>query len=213
MIPPIDRPIPPSAEEPRAKSAFEAAAERAARYAEAAACGAGAPLSSPASAEPGAPALGELLQRLAEREEAIAKLEDQSLRARADYENSRKRLQRDKEDAVRFANSGLLEKLLPVVDSFELGLAEARRNEAAAPIAAGFELVAKQLQDFLRDQGVEAVPAEGVEFDPNVHEALGQLPSAEIPEGHVVQAMRRGYTLRERLLRPALVWVSKGAGE
>ena len=168
-------------------------------------------MSSPAAAEPDSPALGELLQRLAEREDAIAKLEDQSLRARADYENSRKRLQRDKEDAVRFANSGLLEKLLPVADSFELGLAEARRNEAAAPIVAGFELVAKQLQDFLRDQGVEAIPAEGVEFDPNLHEALGQQASAEVPEGHVTQVMRRGYTLRDRLLRPALVWVSKGA--
>jgi molecular chaperone GrpE len=137
---------------------------------------------------------------------------DLALRAQADFDNFRKRAAREKEDAIRYANNSLLERLLPILDNFELGLQAARQaggNESA--IINGMSMVGKQLDDFLRDAGVMPIDATGEKFDPNLHEALGQEASAEVPEGHVVRQLRRGYKLKDRLLRAANVFVSKGA--
>ena len=141
--------------------------------------------------------------------EEVAQMRDSTLRARADFENTRKRLLREKEEAIRYANGSLIERLLPVFDSFELGLAEARKHKGAGSVVNGFELVYKQMADFLKEQGVEAIDALGQPFDPNLHQALGQQESDE-PEGRVCVQVRKGYKLRERLLRPAMVFVSKG---
>lgn len=140
----------------------------------------------------------------------LEQFRDLALRARADLENFRKRVAREKEDLARYANSSLLEKLLPVIDNFDLGLDAARATEAARPVVSGFEMVRRQLDEFLREQGVEPVAAEGQVFDPNLHDAMGNEPSAEIPEGAVTRQVRRGYKLRDRLLRPASVFVSSG---
>lgn len=142
----------------------------------------------------------------------LEKFRDLALRSQADFENFRKRAAREKEDAVKYANSSFLERLLPILDNFELGLNAARGNEAAAPILAGLDMIAKQLSDFLVQHGVEPVEAEGQEFDPNVHEAVAQEASDEIPEGIVIRQLRRGFRLKERLLRPSTVVVSKGKG-
>jgi molecular chaperone GrpE len=142
----------------------------------------------------------------------IARLKDMALRAHADLDNFRKRAAREKEESLRFANARLLEDLLPVLDSFHLGLDAARQAGAASAVVEGFEMVRRRLEDFLRDHGVEPVPAEGQTFDPSRHEAVGHEPHSEIPEGAVVRQLRAGYTLRDRLLRPATVVVSKGAG-
>ncbi len=141
--------------------------------------------------------------------EEVAQMRDSTLRARADFDNTRKRLLREKEEAIRYANGSLLERLLPVFDSFELGLTEARKHKGAGSIVNGFELVYKQMADFLKEQGVEPIDAIGQPFDPNLHQALGQQESDE-PEGRVCAQVRKGYKLRERLLRPAMVFVSKG---
>ena len=140
-----------------------------------------------------------------------AKLKYLALRARADLDNFRKRSLREKEDAIRYANNGLLEKLLPVIDNFELGLDAARNATDAASVLQGMSMVHRQLQDFIRSQGLEEVPADGEPFDPNKHDAVSQEFSAEVPEGNVIRQVRKGYKLKDRLLRAASVIVSKGA--
>ena len=143
----------------------------------------------------------------------ILRFKDLALRTQADFENFRKRAAREKEDASKYANAAFLEKLLPILDNFELGLNAARTDANASPIIAGMDMVAKQLQDFLTGAGVEVVKAEGEKFDPNLHEAVAQEASAEVPEGVIVRQLRKGYKLRDRLLRPAMVMVSKGKAE
>lgn len=150
-------------------------------------------------------------------EETIAKLQteisaqkDQTLRDRADLENTRKRLQREKEDAVRYANTRLLETLLPILDNFELGMMEAKRTAEGSAVLVGMSMVQKQLENFLTESGLQPIEATGQKFDPNLHEALGEEPSAEIPEGQVLRIQRKGYKLKDRLIRPASVFVSKG---
>jgi len=145
-------------------------------------------------------------------EAELERMRDRALRAQADFENFRKRASREKEDAVKYANAGFLDRLLPIADNFELGLAAARTDASGSAVIAGMEMVAKQLNDFLRESGVEAVDASvGAPFDPNVHEAVSQEISEEVPEGAVVRQLRRGFKLRDRLLRAATVVVSKGA--
>ena len=140
-----------------------------------------------------------------------ARFKDLALRAQADLDNYRKRAVRDKEDSIRYANSSLLEKLLPILDNFELGLEAARSAPDTASIIEGMAIVQKQLQDFLKSHGVEPVPAEGEAFNPVHHEAVAQEHSPAVPEGHVVRQLRKGYKIKDRLLRASSVTVSKGA--
>jgi molecular chaperone GrpE len=140
----------------------------------------------------------------------VERFRDLALRTQADFENFRKRAAREKDDAVKYANAAFLERLIPILDNFELGLNAARSNAENSPILAGMDMVAKQLNDFLLSHGVEPVQAEGVVFDPNMHEAVAQEEHVEIAEGHVVRQLRKGFKLKDRLLRPATVVVSKG---
>lgn len=141
----------------------------------------------------------------------VLRFRDLALRNQADLENFRKRAAREKEDAVKFANAAFLERFIPILDNFELGLNAARAGAENSPILMGMDMVAKQLTDFLTASGVEPVNGEGQPFDPNLHEAVAQEASATVAEGVIVRQLRRGYKLRERLLRPATVVVSKGA--
>lgn len=147
---------------------------------------------------------------LADAQAEAAKYRDLALRGQADFDNFRKRAAREKDDAIRFANSRLFESLLPILDNFELGLAAARSDAQGSSILMGLEMVFKQTQDFLTDFGVNSIEAIGQKFDPNLHEALAQEPSADIAEGVVLKQVRKGYKLRDRLLRPANVVVSTG---
>ena len=147
---------------------------------------------------------------LAQLQGDLDRFRDLALRSQADFENFRKRAARDKEDAVKYANASFLDRLIPILDNFELGLNAARDGAENSPILAGLDMVAKQLTDFLTSSGVEPVNAEGQPFDPNLHEAVAQEESKEVAEGVVIRQLRRGYKLRDRLLRPATVVVSKG---
>jgi molecular chaperone GrpE len=138
------------------------------------------------------------------------KFRDLALRTAADFDNFRKRAAREKEDAIRYANSSLLEDLLPVMDNFELGLEAARSAPDAAAILQGLDMVSRQFRDFLSSAGLEEIKTEGAEFDPNVMEAVGQENDGQVAENSVLKQTRRGYKLRDRLLRPASVIVSKG---
>ena len=139
----------------------------------------------------------------------LDRFRDLAMRTQADFENYRKRSVREREDAVKYANAAFLERLIPVVDNFEFGL-QAARGEGSQAVLTGFEMVAKQLQDFLSSSGVEVIDAEGKTFDPNLHEALGAEESETVPEGTVIRQLRKGYKLKDRLVRPANVFVSKG---
>ena len=166
---------------------------------------------APGASQPSPGAAPASEQALTEVKADLERFKDLAMRSAADLENYRKRATREKEDAVKYANAAFLERLFPVLDNFELGLAAAKSDSGASSILAGLEMVARQLQDFLTACGVEIVPAEaGTVFDPNMHEAIGQQEHAEIPEGSIIQQMRKGFKLRERLLRPAAVMVSKG---
>jgi molecular chaperone GrpE len=140
----------------------------------------------------------------------LERFRDLAHRSQADFENFRKRAAREKDDAIKYANTGFLERLIPILDNFELGLNAARTGAGNSPILAGMDMVAKQLSDFLTTSGVEPINAEGQPFDPNLHEAVAQEENAQAPEGTIIRQLRRGYKLRDRLLRPATVVVSKG---
>jgi molecular chaperone GrpE len=138
-----------------------------------------------------------------------AELKDRLLRAQAEWDNSRKRILREKEEAVRYAGEAFLEKLLPVLDNFEMGMQAAKTATDAKAISQGLEMVLAQFHQVLRDAGVEPIEAVGKPFDPHRHEALGHHESAEHPEGQVLTQMRKGYKLKDRLLRAASVFVAK----
>jgi molecular chaperone GrpE len=140
----------------------------------------------------------------------LERFRDLALRSQADFDNFRKRSTREKEEAVRYANSSLLERLIPIIDNFELGLAAASSSAENSPILAGMSMVARQLNDFLSEFGVTPIDAAGKPFDPNLHEAIAHERSATVPEGHVITQVRKGFKLKDRLLRPANVIVSKG---
>lgn len=153
-------------------------------------------------------------EQLDELREQAAKAEenwDRMLRTTADFDNYKKRAAREKQDAIKFANENLLLKLVPVLDAFDMALAAAQSagTESAQSLQAGVNMVYQQLKGALVEAGLEEVDAAGQTFDPNLHEAVAQQETAEAPEGQVVQQLRKGYKLRERLLRPASVIVAK----
>ena len=140
----------------------------------------------------------------------LDRFRDLALRSQADFENYKKRATREREEAIKYANSALLERLIPIVDNFELGLEAARGDGANSPVFSGMNMVLKQLMDFLTDHGLQPIDATGQKFDPNLHEAIAHEPSDHVPEGVVIRQTRRGYRMRDRLLRPSSVVVSSG---
>ena len=140
----------------------------------------------------------------------LERFRDLALRSQADFENYKKRAAREKEDAIKYANTSLLERLVAIVDNFELGLSAARAEGERSPILSGMGMVLKQLTDFLADNGLQPINAEGQKFDPNLHEAIAHEASDEFPEGTVIRQTRRGYRMKDRLLRPSSVVVSSG---
>ena len=143
------------------------------------------------------------LQR--ERDELLDTLQ----RVQADFDNYRKRAQRDQESLVARAHERLVKELLPVLDDLERALAHAEAHEEAK-LEDGVALVARSFADVLRKEGLEEVETEG-KFDPHVHEALLSQPSSE-DEGNVIEVLQKGYRLGDRVLRPARVVVSSGDG-
>lgn len=140
----------------------------------------------------------------------LDRFRDLALRSQADFENYKKRSAREKEEAIKYANSSLLERLIAIVDNFELGLEAARAEGEKSPIFSGMSMVLKQLMDFLADSGLQPIDAAGQKFDPNLHEAIAHEPSDTVPEEVVIRQTRRGYKMKDRLLRPSSVVVSSG---
>jgi len=143
----------------------------------------------------------------------LDRFRDLALRSQADFENYKKRSAREKEEAIKYANSALLERLVSIIDNFELGLAAAKEQGKQSPIYSGMVLVQKQISDLLSENGLQPIEAEGKKFDPNLHEAIAHEASDQVPEGIVLRQARRGYRFKDRLLRPAKVVVSSGPGK
>jgi molecular chaperone GrpE len=151
--------------------------------------------------------LGDLKERAAKTDEHWERL----LRTTADFDNFKKRAAREKQEAIKFANESVLQKLIPVLDNFDMALAATQNahSKSAQSLQTGINMIYQQLKSALTEAGLEEVDAAGKEFDPNLHEAVSQQETAEFPEGHVAQQLRKGYKFRERLLRPATVVVAK----
>ncbi len=175
---------------------------------------AGAPAAGPAVTDPSAESEVAPVTR-AEFESLAAELEklkterdqlvDRQARMQAEFENARKRAERERAEFRDYATGSVVEQFLPVLDNFELAL---KSTGSAEQLRSGVELIVKQMQEVLRQLQVNPVPALGEEFDPRHHEALGSVEREDLPDQHVAEEIRRGYKLRERLLRPALVRVA-----
>lgn len=140
----------------------------------------------------------------------VHRWKDLALRTQAELDNFRKRMARERTDAIKFGNASLLESLLPVIDNFRFGLEAARQDAGTSVVFQGMSMVMKQFSDFLADQGVTEFGDPGDAFDPNLHEAVQSEASDTVAEGHILATLRRGYRLHDRLLRAANVVVSKG---
>jgi molecular chaperone GrpE len=130
---------------------------------------------------------------------------DRLARLQAEFENARKRAEREKAEFRDFAVGNVVEQFLPVVDNFELALKSAGTVEQ---MRHGVELIVKQMEEILRQLQVTPIATVGEAFDPRVHEALGSVERDDLPDQHVAEEIRRGYRVRERLLRPAMVRVA-----
>jgi molecular chaperone GrpE len=152
-----------------------------------------------------------------EQGEAIAELrrerdqlKDRLLRTAAEFDNYRKRTDRDRQSLSEVITAGVVEDLLPVIDDLERALAADAGPEGAEAYRRGVELVRRQIDDLLRKRGVRPIEAVGADFDPNFHQAVSYEPAEGHREGEVVEEFRRGYMIGDRLLRPAMVKVAKG---
>lgn len=164
------------------------------------------------------PLTGEQIEDLKNRAAKADENWDRLLRTTADFDNFKKRAAREKTESVQYANFSLLQKLLPVLDNFEMALAAAQTaastpqsnaGDKLASFQSGIVMIQQQLKNALAETGLEEIDASGKPFDPNIHEAISQMESADVPEGNVLQQVRKGYKLKERLLRPAGVVVAK----
>ena len=151
--------------------------------------------------------LAELQARAAKADEHWERL----LRVTADFENFKKRAARERTEAAQFANASLFQKLIPILDNFEMAQAAAQtaQGDKLASLQTGIAMIQQQFKSALTESGLEEVDASGKVFDPTFHEAVSQQETDKVPEGNVVQQIRKGYKLRERLLRPAAVIVAK----
>jgi molecular chaperone GrpE len=132
-------------------------------------------------------------------------LVDRLARLQAEFENARKREVRERNEFREFAVAGAVEQFLPVLDNFQLAL---KAKGSAEQLRAGIELIVKQMEEALRSLNVQPVEAVGAEFDPRVHEAIEMVEKPDVPDHQVFDEVRRGYRIKERLLRPAMVRVA-----
>ena len=139
----------------------------------------------------------------------VTALEDRVLRQMAEFENFRKRTTKEKEQMFSMGEKNVIEKILPVVDNFERGLATIPEEEKGTPVASGMEMIYKQLTKVLEDLCVKPIEAVGKEFDPNFHNAVMQVESEEYESGVVAQEFIRGYMYRDQVIRHSMVGVAQ----
>jgi molecular chaperone GrpE len=163
------------------------------------------------SASEGQDELAELREKLQAKEKESEENYQRYLRQIAEVENFKKRVNREKEDAIRFANENLIKDILPVIDNLERAISHAQGGGNGNPLVEGVEMVLKGLLDVFSKHGVVQVPAVGAVFDPGKHEAMAQVESTEHEPNTIINEHHKGYLFRDRLLRPALVTIAKAA--
>lgn len=158
-----------------------------------------------------APLTPEQLRELNDRAVKADENWERLLRTTADFDNFKKRAVREKQEAIKYANESLLERLVPVLEHLDMALAAAQAAgpEAGQSLQAGVSMICQQFRHVLAEAGLEELDALGKVFDPHLHEAVSQQETLDVPEGQVVQQLRKGYKFRDRLLRPASVVVAK----
>lgn len=150
-----------------------------------------------------------LLKMLKEAQESSAKNYDLYIRGQAEIDNIRKRNKKDKEDWLKYSNEVLIKSLLPSLDNLEKALDHAENDQAIHALRQGIEMILKGLKEALSRSGLVEVRALGEVFDPSFHEAVSQMPDDAVKPGTIIQELQKGYLLNERLIRPAVVVVSK----
>lgn len=135
-------------------------------------------------------------------------LEDKYLRAHADFENTKKRLEKEKQMAIDYTNEKFAKEMLPIVDSLELALAHSGEESDVNKLREGVSLTLDNLIKVFERNGIKQIPADGA-FDPKMHEAIMQSASDDVEDGHIVATLQKGYIFKERVIRPALVNVCK----
>ncbi|HBO57351.1 MAG: nucleotide exchange factor GrpE [Puniceicoccaceae bacterium MED-G31] len=152
-----------------------------------------------------------ILTELEKAQAEASEMKSRYLRSVADMENYRKRITREKQELLRSAAAGVVESLLPVLDNMKLGLQAAEQHPDAKDVTVGFKMVEDQLKKSLGEQGLKELIPDGDSFDPNLHECVAHQPSDTVDEDSIIETVRAGYQLNERLLRAANVIVSSGA--
>lgn len=155
----------------------------------------------------------ELLEKINELQEASEKNYDLYLRSEAEIENIKKRNKKEKEDWLKYANETLIKEILPVLDNLEMAISHTQNENSLNALREGVELTLKGLKDTLAKSGLEEVKAEGERFDPNYHHAVSEQNDENVEAGIILQELQKGYTLNSRLIRPAMVIVSKGKAD
>lgn len=140
----------------------------------------------------------------------VETLRDQKLRALAEARNTQQRAQREKEEALKYAEADFARELLVVIDDLERTIDSARTADSLAPVLDGVRIIQKHFLDVLKKRGIQQIEAVGQPFDPDLHEALLQEPSADVPAGIVTRELARGYRMHGRVIRAARVAVSGG---
>jgi len=152
-------------------------------------------------------------QQLKKQVEELLVLKDRWIRQAADYENAKKRLQKEKDDFVKFANENLIGRLLPILRDLDRVVRHGeKKNQQSDPVIVGAELVLKQFEKFLETNGVKRIESVGKTFDPHIHEAVNYIPS-DTPEETVIEEAEPGYFYHDRLIKPAKVVVSSGPAD
>ena len=136
--------------------------------------------------------------------------QDKYMRVLADLENLKRRQIKEREDAVQRTRSQIFGDLLPALDAFQMGIKEVEKEESTKNIFIGISMAYKQMEDILGEYGLEIINPEGTEFDPKFHEALSYQTNDEVEDGYILQTVRTGYKIRDKLLRPASVIISQG---
>lgn len=145
---------------------------------------------------------------LAEERAKYEEMKDRFLRSQADFDNYRKRMQKEREEMAKYASRSLLEKLLPAIDNLERAIDSSKQSESFEMLAQGVEMVYRQIMDALREEGAVPLETVGKPFDPHFHEAVMQEESDQYESGIVIEEFQKGYMLKDKLIRPAMVKVS-----
>ncbi|SOC36343.1 nucleotide exchange factor GrpE [Ureibacillus acetophenoni] len=151
----------------------------------------------------------EYKQKVSELESKLAEEEDRYLRLRADYDNLRRRTQLDRESQEKYRAQSLLTDLLPVLDNFERALQVEVTSDDAVALYKGIDMVYRSFVDAMNKEGLELIPAEGVQFDPTVHQAVMQESDSEKESGIILRELQKGYKLKDRVIRPSMVSVNE----